>query len=87
MLAHFDKLKTPLKSVFNYPDINTQRDRFVKRGWPQVDVNTLWQIWADDQWISADERRKLDAIEPFDEWEEFAIFAAHYCVVIARQTR
>ncbi|KAI1656476.1 LCM-domain-containing protein [Daldinia decipiens] len=84
MLAHFEKLKTPLKSVFTYPDINAQRDRFVKRGWPQVDVSTLWQIWADDQWISADERRKLDEIEPFDEWEEFAIFAAHYCVVIAK---
>ncbi|KAI1480532.1 LCM-domain-containing protein [Daldinia eschscholtzii] len=84
MLAHFEKLKTPLKSVFAYPNVNAQRDRFVKRGWPQVDVSTLWQIWADDQWLSADDRRKLDAIEPFDEWEEFAIFAAHYCVVIAK---
>ncbi|KAI8963032.1 LCM-domain-containing protein [Daldinia sp. FL1419] len=84
MLAHFEKLKTPLKSVFTYPNISAQRDRFVERGWPQVDVKTLWQIWADEQWLPADERRKLDATEPFDEWEEFAIFAAHYCVVIAK---
>ncbi|KAI2617384.1 LCM-domain-containing protein [Hypoxylon sp. NC1633] len=84
MLAHFEKLKTPLKSVFTYPDLQSQRDRFTNQGWSQVDVNSLWQIWSNDWWLSADERRKLDTIEPFDEWEEFALFAAHYCVVIAK---
>ncbi|KAI0843759.1 LCM-domain-containing protein [Hypoxylon sp. FL0890] len=84
MLGHFEKLKTPLKSVFTYPNLNAQRDRFVKRGWSQVDVKTLWEIWSSDQWLSAEGRRKLDAIEPFDEWEEFALFAGHYCVVIAK---
>ncbi|KAI1412461.1 LCM-domain-containing protein [Hypoxylon sp. FL1857] len=84
MLGHFEKLKTPLKSVFTYPNLNAQRDRFIKRGWPQVDVSTLWEIWSSDRWLSADARKRLDAIEPFDEWEEFALFAGHYCVVIAR---
>ncbi|KAI0378418.1 LCM-domain-containing protein [Hypomontagnella monticulosa] len=84
MLAHFEKLKTPLKSVFTYPNIKAQRDRFINRGWSQVDVNNLWQIWSDDRWLPADQRRKLDDVEPFDEWEEFAIFASHYCVVIAQ---
>ncbi|KAI1104440.1 LCM-domain-containing protein [Jackrogersella minutella] len=88
MLGHFEKLKTPLKSVFTYPDIDSQRNRFASRGWSQVDVNSLWQIWSSDQWLSAYARRRVDAIalEPFDEWEEFAIFAAHYCVVIATTT-
>ncbi|KAI0121451.1 LCM-domain-containing protein [Hypoxylon sp. NC0597] len=84
MLAHFEKLKTPIKSVFNYPDLNAQRSRFIRSGWPQVDVSTLWEIWSSDRWISTDERRRLDAIEPFDEWEEFALFAGHYCVVMAK---
>ncbi|KAI0884806.1 LCM-domain-containing protein [Annulohypoxylon maeteangense] len=86
MLAHFEKLKTPLKSVFTYPTLDSQRDRFASRGWSQVDVNSLWHIWCSNQWLPADERRKIDAIElePFDEWEEFALFAGHYCVVIAK---
>ncbi|KAI1388412.1 LCM-domain-containing protein [Hypoxylon trugodes] len=84
MLSHFEKLKTPLKSVFTYPDLYSQRQRFASRGWSHVDVESLWQIWSNDGWLSADERRKLDAIEPFDEWEEFALFASHYCVVVAK---
>ncbi|KAI1210528.1 LCM-domain-containing protein [Annulohypoxylon truncatum] len=85
MLAHFEKLKTPLKSVFAYPTLESQQNRFTSRGWSQVDVNSLWHIWCSDQWLPADERKKIDAIElePFDEWEEFALFAGHYCVVIA----
>lgn len=84
MLGHFEKLKTPLKSVFTYPDLQAQQARFASRGWSHVDVSSLWKIWSSDQWLSADERKRIDAIEPFDEWEEFALFAAHYCVVIAR---
>lgn len=33
--------------------------------------------------MSSDARRKLDEIEPFDEWEEFSLFANHYSLVIA----
>lgn len=47
-------------------------------------MQSLWQVWSDDSWISADARRQLDVVEPFDEWEEFALFAGHYCVVIAK---
>ncbi|CAJ2510687.1 Uu.00g063120.m01.CDS01 [Anthostomella pinea] len=84
MLSHFDKLKTPLKSVFTYPTLEAQRHRFTRLGWEQLDVQNLWQIWASDKWLSPDKRRELDTIETFDEWEEFALFAGHYCLVIAR---
>lgn len=84
MLNHFDKLKTPLKSVFQYPDLGAQNDRFSRLGWPHVEAVSLWQIWTDNEWIAASEREKLDFVEPFDEWEEFVLFASHYCVVIAR---
>ncbi|KAK5635016.1 hypothetical protein RRF57_010728 [Xylaria bambusicola] len=84
MLSHFDKMKTPLKSVFQYPHLSAQNERFTHLGWPHVEAVSLWDIWTNDQWISATKRRELDLVEPFDEWEEFALFASHYCVVIAR---
>lgn len=84
MLHHFEKLKTPLKSVFEYPGLEAQNRRFSRLGWPHVEAVSLWQVWTDDKWISASQRRELDLVEPFDEWEEFALFASHYCVVIAR---
>ncbi|KAI1419357.1 leucine carboxyl methyltransferase [Xylaria sp. FL1777] len=86
MLSHFEKLKTPLKSIFEYPHLEAQQSRFSRLGWPQVETVSLWQIWTDDEWISASKRRELDLVEPFDEWEEFALFASHYCVVIARNS-
>lgn len=84
MLSHFHKLNTQLKSVHAYPTVTDQFKRFTALGWDDVKVWTLWQTWADESFLSADERRRLDEIEPFDEWEEFALFASHYCVVRAR---
>lgn len=84
MLSHFHKLNTQLKSVSTYPNVTDQHTRFSSRGWASVKVWTLWQAWADETFLSASERRALDEIEQFDEWEEFALFASHYCVVHAR---
>ncbi|KAK3683685.1 hypothetical protein B0T22DRAFT_383634 [Podospora appendiculata] len=84
MLRHFEKLNTPIKSVNTYSTVNDQLRRFEARGWNSVLVWTLWQAWADETFLSAADRRKLDEVEPFDEWEEFALFASHYCVVHAR---
>jgi tRNA wybutosine-synthesizing protein 4 len=86
MLHHFVTRKSPLKSVHTYPDVATQHSRFSKLGWSRVDVNSLWQIWSNEQWLTSQQRRDLDSIEPFDEWEEFALFASHYCVVSATNT-
>ncbi|AEO63730.1 uncharacterized protein THITE_2124154 [Thermothielavioides terrestris NRRL 8126] len=84
MMNHFRKLNTPLKSVHNYPTVSDQHARFSSLGWDSVRVWTLWQAWADETFLSASDRRRLDDVEPFDEWEEFALFASHYCVVHAR---
>lgn len=83
MLSHFDKLSTPIKSVHRYQTIQDQRDRFLSRGWRSIKAWNLWQAWADDAFLSSEDRRKLDEVEPFDEWEEFALFGAHYCIINA----
>lgn len=84
MLSHFHKLNTPLKSIHTYPTVLDQHARFSSRNWDSVQVWTLWQAWADKTFLDKSERKHLDEIEPFDEWEEFALFASHYCVVHAR---
>ncbi|KAH9898611.1 LCM-domain-containing protein [Xylariomycetidae sp. FL2044] len=84
MLRHFEKLRTPLKSVRTYPTLKHQQRRFSSLGWSQVDAETLWQVWGSEHWVSSDQRMSLNEVEPFDEWEEFALFASHYCVVIAK---
>lgn len=83
MLNHFSKLNTPLKSVHQYPSLDSQQRRFQQRGWHTVDIWDLWEAWNNETFLSSAERIALDDIEPFDEWEEFVLFARHYCVVHA----
>ncbi|KAM3427404.1 hypothetical protein MY4824_009468 [Beauveria thailandica] len=83
MLLHFDKLKTPPRSVGCYPTINDQSQRFKSHGWPSVRIWDLWDAWSCGEFVNAQERVALDDIEPFDEWEEFMLFARHYFVLHA----
>ncbi|KAI6345074.1 hypothetical protein MCOR14_008554, partial [Pyricularia oryzae] len=86
MIKHFERLNTPLKSIDKYPTQQSQSERFQQRGWSNVHCWTLWQAWADSRFLTAEDRRKLDDVEPFDEWEEFALFGSHY-VLLQASTR
>lgn len=84
MLAHFEKLSTPIKSVTTYPTIPQQYSRFKNRGWSSIQAQSLWSAWSDESFLTSDDRLNLDRIEPFDEHEEFALFASHYLLLRAR---
>ncbi|OQV06893.1 Galactose oxidase, central domain-containing protein isoform 1 [Cladophialophora immunda] len=84
MLKHFAKLGTPLRSVLTYPGTHTQTLRFQDAGFPHIEIQNLWELWADPRFLSPSQRISLDEVEEFDEWEEFALFASHYCLIIAQ---
>lgn len=83
MLKHFAKLGTPLRSVLQYPGEHTQKQRFRSAGFKHIDYNNLWELWSDSRFLSPSQRVALDQVEPFDEWEEFALFGSHYCLIVA----
>lgn len=83
MLAHFHKLRTPLGAVQKYPTTYAQEKRFRGLGWVGVSAINLWEMWSSPEFISSQERLALDLVEPFDEWEEFALFGCHYFLLIA----
>lgn len=84
MMDHFEKLSTPIKSVKAYPTIHHQHSRFESRGWSNIRLHSLWSAWSDDYFLLPEDRRKLDQVEAFDEWEEFALFASHYLLLHAK---
>lgn len=86
MMQHFEKLQTPLRCINNYPSLQHQRQRFLDLGWGQVAVSSLWDLWRDSRFLSYEERIALNDVEPFDEWEEFALFASHYFVAVTIKT-
>lgn len=83
MMKHFRKLQAPLHSIHKYPTMSSQEKRFTSQGWRYASARSLWDIWNDNSFLSKSRRIGLDSIEPFDEWEEFALFASHYSVVTA----
>lgn len=83
MLAHFDKLQTPLRPVLAYPTTQDQENRFKTAGWADVRARNLWELWGSSDFLSSEERIHLDEVEPFDEWEEFALFGCHYTLLEA----
>lgn len=85
MLKHFDKLRTPLHAIGTMDDMVK---RFLIGGWPSSSTNirSLWELWSDPAFLSPSQRQALDKIEPFDEWEEFALFGAHYFLMVAEKS-
>jgi len=86
MLNHFSKLNSPLKTAIRNPSAEDQRKRFSRGNWKDIDFRSLWSLWSDDKFLPPDERRALDHVEPFDEWEEFQLFCSHYFLLLARNT-
>lgn len=82
-MKHFNKLRAPLYSIHEYPSLKDQEKRFKNAGWNQAQARNLWDLWSDDKFLSGSLRSSLDAVEPFDEWEEFALFASHYFLLTA----
>ena len=84
MLHHFDKLRTPLTAIGTMTEM---KQRFVDVGWPDAgtDIRSLWELWSDPTFLTAEQRRAIDRVEPFDEWEEFALFASHYFLLVAEK--
>ena len=83
MIQHFDNLQTPLKSIKKYPRLFDQERRFKDAGWGSANARSLWDLWSDSSFLSVEQRLALNHVEPFDEWEEFVLFASHYFLLEA----
>lgn len=82
-MSHFNKLRAPLFSIHEFPSLAEQEQRFVNAGWAQARARSLWDLWSDDDFLPESTRTGLDSFEAFDEWEEFALFASHYFLLVA----
>lgn len=87
MIKHFKKLNSPLHSIFRYPTLADQKSRFLQKGWQTANPESLWDTWQNtDKPAVHKEAAKLDPVEPFDEWEEFVLFASHYFTLTATRS-
>ncbi|KAL1955158.1 hypothetical protein VTO42DRAFT_8973 [Malbranchea cinnamomea] len=83
MMKHFSKLRTPLYPIWDYPSLYDQEQRFMSHGWTTASARSLWELWSDSEFLNDSQAKSLDNYEAFDEWEEFALFASHYFLLMA----
>ncbi|NXN95323.1 TYW4 protein, partial [Rhinopomastus cyanomelas] len=81
MQQHFSQLNSPLRSLAGYPDCEAQQRRFLERGWTEcsvMDMNEFFTCCTPEE-----EQRRVQALEPFDEYEEWHLKCSHYFVLVA----
>jgi tRNA wybutosine-synthesizing protein 4 len=87
-MGHFDKLQASINSVKKYQSLAQQSSRYLDAGWPSLELaRSLWDLWSDDAFTPPDLRKQVDAVEPFDEWEEFALYGGHYFLLVASNAK
>ncbi|NXC44499.1 TYW4 protein, partial [Penelope pileata] len=81
MQQHFSQLNSALHSLSQYPDCEAQQRRFFEKGWTEcsvMDMNEFFTCCTPE-----DEQRRVQALEPFDEYEEWHLKCSHYFVLTA----
>ncbi|KAM4699631.1 tRNA wybutosine-synthesizing protein 4 isoform 2-T3 [Discoglossus pictus] len=81
MMNHFISLNSPLLSVATYPQLQDQEQRFLQQGWEQfqaLDINEFSMTC-----VPVLENLRVQALEPFDEFEEYHLKCSHYFILVA----
>ncbi|NXN27632.1 TYW4 protein, partial [Nycticryphes semicollaris] len=81
MQQHFSQMNSTLHSLAQYPDCEAQQRRFFEEGWTEcsvMDMNEFFTCCTPE-----DEQKRVQALEPFDEYEEWHLKCSHYFVLTA----
>ncbi|XP_072479890.1 tRNA wybutosine-synthesizing protein 4 [Notamacropus eugenii] len=81
MRRHFERLSSPLQGLAGLPDVAAQQRRFLDAGWAAcsaLDMNEFYRGL-----LPAQERRRVETLEPFDEFEEWHLKCSHYFILAA----
>ncbi|XP_004687603.1 PREDICTED: tRNA wybutosine-synthesizing protein 4 [Condylura cristata] len=81
MQQHFQQLNSPLHGLDRFPDVEAQQHRFLQAGWTActaMDLNEFYRCF-----LPAEERQRMENLEPFDEFEEWHLKCSHYFILAA----
>lgn len=80
MLRNLESRGCPLKGLPSTPTLEAHRQRFLTNGWEKadaVDLDTIYKHHLDPQ-----DKRRIERLEIFDEFEEWHMIQEHYCVTV-----
>ncbi|CAB4435580.1 unnamed protein product [Rhizophagus irregularis] len=70
-----------LRGIHAYPDLQSQKDRYLSRGWTHVEAVDINEVH--DNYIDPNEISRISKLEFLDELEEWRLLASHYCIAWA----
>lgn len=84
MTGHFESLGSPLKSLRDYPNVASLRDRYLSLGYESCECISVSEYLGT---LDAKEVSRFQGLEPFDEFEEWLEKCAHYAFAVSRKGR
>ncbi|KAI5054998.1 hypothetical protein GOP47_0030143 [Adiantum capillus-veneris] len=78
MLKNLEKRGCPLLGLHDTPTLEAKKRRFLDLGWQRAEALDMDVIY--NQHIDAKDRRRIERLELFDEFEEWHILQEHYCI-------
>lgn len=79
MVSNLASRNISMPTLTEYPEQTDQIQRLRDAGFPVARGMTIESIW--DEWITPEEKERLDRLEGLDEVEEWKLLAAHYIVI------
>lgn len=80
MLRNLESRGCPLKGLPSTPTLEAHRQRFLTNNWEKaesVDLDTIYKYHLDPE-----DKRRIERLEIFDEFEEWHMIQEHYCVTV-----
>jgi len=80
MIENLRRRQLELRSFTTYPNQAAQEKRMLQNGFTEATCWSMKDIYT--KFLDESELRRISRLEMFDEFEEFFLFMAHYCIAI-----
>jgi len=85
MVDNLEKRGCALLGIRDYPDLESQNQRLHALGWSFVEIVDMYDVY--NKILEKKEVARIQAIEFFDEYEEWRLIQQHYCMCWASQDK